>query len=463
MSLSTTCKLFWADVHGHVVSATNETALCDGTYTQCQMTPKSGGRGQQPPQQLRATCDSRPHDAALFPSSSVEYYFCVCHGRDVLVPPGVTCTSSCYAMTRTRFPDCELVTLLYDDHRRLGRSNSNSPMPLYYHYTASCTAFDCDTTGVNCTDPTNDQGGLLFYTCDNHEHHPQTDADAPHSYVCNCRGAATVPAVYTSSGKDVQGQGCGAGNGSGGIKVGGAPAGVAAKTRSAAPGDGDRATPPNSALPSPSTSKTTLLAHPTCTAIRHARQLDDPTQHLLVVDWADGDSSTSPQARQQQNTATQTYLAAAPPCASPALYHVSLTSASGETRALLDAPVTEVVRLYFAADLSDQTQGQILTRVHACACTCFLPHAAGHVGEPRFGFALDLAELPETEGADKKKQGMGREKGRVLFALAGWESRAAWTAWAGSEAAREGIAAMKGLPGLKGQELFLVGRGESVG
>ncbi|KAK8085765.1 hypothetical protein PG997_007036 [Apiospora hydei] len=56
MSLSTTCRLFWTDAHAHVVSATNETAVCDGSYTQCLLTPRCGNG-----QQLRVTCDSRTH------------------------------------------------------------------------------------------------------------------------------------------------------------------------------------------------------------------------------------------------------------------------------------------------------------------------------------------------------------------------------------------------------------------
>ncbi|KAK7931071.1 hypothetical protein PG985_001783 [Apiospora marii] len=200
MSLSTTCRLFWTDLHDNVVSTTNETAQCDSTYTQCLITPRSSyGR-------LHATCDSKTH----FPeeqdhfrlSSRYSQYFCTCNGRTVTVPSGVTCGSTCYSMD-TKFPDCTLVTL-YDSSAQGGSE---------YSYKKSCTAFDCDTTGVNCT---NVDGGGLFYKCDNYEHPYQIASDSSHSYVCNCHDAATVPAIYTSTGKDVQCNSCGTGGGGGG-------------------------------------------------------------------------------------------------------------------------------------------------------------------------------------------------------------------------------------------------------
>lgn len=198
MSLSTSCKLFWTDLQNNVVSTTNETAQCDSTYTQCLITPRSAYGC------LHATCDSQTH----FPeeqdhfrlSSRYSQYFCTCNGRTVTVPSGVTCGSTCYSM-ETKFPGCALVTL-YDD------SAQGSPD---HSYKESCTAFDCDTTGVNCT--TTDSG--LLYKCDNYEYPSQIDSDSSHSYVCNCHGAATIPAIYTSTGKDIQCNSCGTGGGGG--------------------------------------------------------------------------------------------------------------------------------------------------------------------------------------------------------------------------------------------------------
>lgn len=224
MSLITTCKLFWTDVNDNVVSTTNETARCDTTYTECLITPKTSyGR-------LHATCDSKSH----FPeeqdhfrlSSHYSQYFCTCNGRTVTVPSGVTCGSTCYKMD-TRFPECALVTL-YDGVTRGSLDHS---------YKESCTAFDCDATGVICTDTS---GSGPLYRCDNYEHTSQIASDSSHSYVCNCHDAATIPAIYTSTSKYVQGKTCGVGgNGSGGtttisgaIKIDSTPA--ASSTSSAA-------------------------------------------------------------------------------------------------------------------------------------------------------------------------------------------------------------------------------------
>ncbi|KAK7991376.1 hypothetical protein PG996_013573 [Apiospora saccharicola] len=199
MSLSTTCKLFWTDLNDNVVSTTNETAQCDSTYTQCLITPRSSyGR-------LHATCDSKSHfpeDQDHFRlSSRYSQYFCTCNGRTVTVPSGVTCGSTCYHMD-TRFPDCALVTL-YDGIAQ------GSPD---HTYKESCTSFDCDTTGVNCT---NADGGGLLYKCDNYEHDSQIASESSHSYVCNCHDPATIPSIYTTTSKDVRGKSCGTRGGGG--------------------------------------------------------------------------------------------------------------------------------------------------------------------------------------------------------------------------------------------------------
>ncbi|KAK8070220.1 hypothetical protein PG994_006836 [Apiospora phragmitis] len=120
------------------------------------------------------------------------------------VLPGVTSGSSCYTMN-TPFPHCELMSLYY----------GLTPGGPDHYYKASCTAFDCDTTGVNCTN--GNGGGGPLYTCDNYEHPSQIASDsATHAYVCNCRGAATIPSIYTGTGQDGQGKGCGTTTGGGG-------------------------------------------------------------------------------------------------------------------------------------------------------------------------------------------------------------------------------------------------------
>ncbi|KAK7976621.1 hypothetical protein PG989_015084 [Apiospora arundinis] len=263
MSLSTTCTLFWADVHGIVVSASNETAICDNTYTQCQITPKQPVPSG-PARQLHATCDSRPH----FPhdgypvSTSRSEYFCVCHGRAVSVPPGVTCTSSCYTLN-TRFSDCALITLYYDDggmfaatqyapgntQFRGSGGNPNSSQSRINRYKESCTAFNCDTTGVNCTKINTGGGGgngELLYICDNYKHHPKPDFDSADSYVCNCHGAATIPSIYTGTGKDIQSKDCWTGSDDNGkgtkeAEVGSTSPAVVSTHSAASSRDGDRA------------------------------------------------------------------------------------------------------------------------------------------------------------------------------------------------------------------------------
>ncbi|KAK8044095.1 hypothetical protein PG993_004119 [Apiospora rasikravindrae] len=161
MSLAITCRLFWTDEHAHVVSATNETAVCDSDHTQCLLAPRCGNG-----QQLRVVCDSRTHfptadaaDDGFRLASYYAQYFCVCDGggRALAVPPGVTCGSpSCYydAMD-TRFPRCELV-FLYDAFTQGENGPGQQQQQQQQYYKETCTAFDCDTVGVNCT---NNNGG----------------------------------------------------------------------------------------------------------------------------------------------------------------------------------------------------------------------------------------------------------------------------------------------------------------
>ncbi|KAK7976614.1 dehydratase IlvD1 [Apiospora arundinis] len=195
-----------------------------------------------------------------------------------------------------------------------------------------------------------------------------------------------------------------------------------------------------------------LQGKPGLTASRDAPQIEDPRIWAMFTDW---DDVSSLRSFQQQTGEYEVYLGAlSRQCAKPAelaVYHVVLDpplsspiAPEASQKGLLEAaPVVEVVRLYFPADLSEEVQREILADVDKSKKEFFLPNAKGCVGEPAFGFALEPAEF----------QG---EKARVLFALAGWESAEVWTAWAESEVAKTGIAKMKGLPGLKGQELFLV-------
>ncbi|KAK8015164.1 hypothetical protein PG990_008460 [Apiospora arundinis] len=195
-----------------------------------------------------------------------------------------------------------------------------------------------------------------------------------------------------------------------------------------------------------------LQGKPGLTASREAPQIEKPRIWAMFTDW---DDVSSLRLFQQQTGEYDAYIdALSRQCAKPAelaVYHVALDpplsspvapEASG--KGLLEAaPVVEVVRLYFPADLSEVAQQDVLAQVDKSKKEFFLPNAKGRVGEPAFGFALEPAVF----------QG---EKVRVLFALAGWESAEVWKAWAESEVAKTGIAKMKGLPGLKGQELFPV-------
>lgn len=193
-----------------------------------------------------------------------------------------------------------------------------------------------------------------------------------------------------------------------------------------------------------------------CTTVRQARQIEDPDKLLFFIDWDDA----SPQKTLQHWTAEyQVCLGGAEPYEHPppGAYRVPLdppqsSSASenentglhnGEKeKGVLDAaPVVEFVRIYFPADLSEAAQQDVLDLVGKTKHV--VTTNAGSVSEPAYGFALEPVEYQGGQA-------------RVFVCLAGWESMEAWTAFAESEAAQKGIATMKSLPGIMGQELVHV-------
>ncbi|KAK7943914.1 uncharacterized protein PG986_013027 [Apiospora aurea] len=221
---------------------------------------------------------------------------------------------------------------------------------------------------------------------------------------------------------------------------------------------------PNADLSSLSTVKSILLRQPGCTAVRYSRQAEDPNKLALFIDWDDLCSHRALQA--QDNAAERQAIqdALSQTCAGPVrtTYHVpvappqSPSPASKEERVLDCAPVTDVVHIHFPASLSDAAQHDILARVNASRQT-LIEHAAGRVGVPAFGFAhelVDVGNFPNGSGSISSDD--DSSSSRVLVCLAGWDSLEARTAFAASEVAAEGIAAMTALPGLKGIEIFHV-------
>ncbi|KAK8085770.1 hypothetical protein PG997_007041 [Apiospora hydei] len=214
---------------------------------------------------------------------------------------------------------------------------------------------------------------------------------------------------------------------------------------------------PNPDLSSLSKAKSILLRQPGCTAVRYSRQVEDPNKLALFIDW---DDISSHRSLQQNNAAeSQAILETiSQSCAGRVrtTYHVPLSppqsssSASNDDERVLDfAPVTEVVHIHFPATLSDAAQHDILARVNASK-QALIEHAAGRVGVPAFGFAhalVDVDHFPDGDGGDSDSDS---SKSRVLVCLAGWASLEARAAFAASEVATEGIAAMKALPGLRG-------------
>ncbi|KAF9873154.1 hypothetical protein CkaCkLH20_09317 [Colletotrichum karsti] len=213
-ALSTTCKLFWVNVHNNVVEIDNDKAVCDSSYTNCVITGTSGGK-------LKATCDSKLHFPDSGVSSFYAQYFCACNDNPVSVPDIVTCGTSCYDLS-TKFPNCEMVSL-YNGFTDANPSSS---------YNEACTAMTCDSAGLHCT---NDSSTV--YTCDNNEHQSQIASDSTHSYVCNCKGTAKIPSPYSGSGQSIQGKGCGTNAASaGGGGGGGGSEGTVASTSSSSSG-----------------------------------------------------------------------------------------------------------------------------------------------------------------------------------------------------------------------------------
>lgn len=193
-----------------------------------------------------------------------------------------------------------------------------------------------------------------------------------------------------------------------------------------------------------------LRSKPGCLAVRQARQIEDPDQLLSFIDW---DGAAPPKTLPHWTTEYQACLAGAEPLAGPPMgvYRAPLDppqSASPATETgqggggVLDAaPVVEVVRLYFPPDLSETTQQDVRDLVGKTKPV--VTAHAGAVGEPASGFALESVEYQGGQA-------------RVLVCLAGWESMEARTAFAESEAAAQGIATMKSLPGLMGAEIVHV-------
>ncbi|KAK7931062.1 hypothetical protein PG985_001774 [Apiospora marii] len=193
-----------------------------------------------------------------------------------------------------------------------------------------------------------------------------------------------------------------------------------------------------------------LRSKPGCLAVRQARQIEDPDKLLLFIDWDDD----APHKTLQHWTAEyQACLEGADTREGPPLgvYRAPLDppqspSATESGKGVLEtAPVVEVVRIYFPADLSTAAQQDVRDLVRKTKHV--VTTHAGAIGEPAFGFALETVE---------DHQGEGGGRARVFVCLAGWESMEARTAFAESEAAAKGIATMKSLPGLMGTEIVHV-------
>ncbi|KAK8054286.1 hypothetical protein PG996_013587 [Apiospora saccharicola] len=169
-----------------------------------------------------------------------------------------------------------------------------------------------------------------------------------------------------------------------------------------------------------------LRTRPGCTAVRQARQIEDPDKLFLFIDWDEAaPRKTFPQwtAEYQENGNDDS------------------TKEKGKKGVLDAAPVVEVVHIYLPADLSETAQKDVLDLVGKTKHV--VTTHPGSASEPAYGFALDPVEYQGGQA-------------RVLVCLAGWESMEARTAFAGSEAAQKGIATMKSLPGIMGQEIVHV-------
>lgn len=184
MSLTTTCSLFWVDVYDNVVEVDHDKAVCDSTYTSCTITGSHGGT-------LAATCNSKQQ----YPDTTSSYYtsyFCACNGNSASIPDGVTCSPACYNL-QTKFPTCNVVWL-YNGFTSGSISNIVKQ--------DTCTTYTCDSNGYECTDST------VLYQCDNKEHDSPIADDSNDSYVCNCAGAAQIPALYRGTNGASVGSGC---------------------------------------------------------------------------------------------------------------------------------------------------------------------------------------------------------------------------------------------------------------
>ncbi|KAL2837206.1 hypothetical protein BJX68DRAFT_259661 [Aspergillus pseudodeflectus] len=171
MSVTTECSMYWVDMQDIVGNYSQDPATCNSDMTNCVITSPSGRK-------LEVACDSTLQFSGI---TDVSYskYFCVCGSKAVSVPETVNCADKCYDLTHN-FTTCNHLEL-YNGF------TSGNPSNLVLNDT--CGAFRCEVSGINCT-----LDGYWLYQCDNHQH--DSAASSTHSYICNCKGPATVPSGY---------------------------------------------------------------------------------------------------------------------------------------------------------------------------------------------------------------------------------------------------------------------------
>jgi hypothetical protein len=122
-----------------------------------------------------------------------------------------------------------------------------------------CDEYRCDESGELCT-----QNGWLAYQCDDTEQQDKLEGvSATQSYVCNCRGPATIPETYVGTDGVTKGKACGnsnsgpsssSGNGSGASETAGSGSSGSQASVTANSGGGSKTTGNSSSSSSSSSS-----------------------------------------------------------------------------------------------------------------------------------------------------------------------------------------------------------------
>ncbi|KAK6067995.1 protein phosphatase 2C [Seiridium cupressi] len=194
-----------------------------------------------------------------------------------------------------------------------------------------------------------------------------------------------------------------------------------------------------------------VIQQPGSLRVRHSTKHEDPEQVVFFIDWED----LSAHEAFMRSDAYGSFLEDVGQLikTTPAIYHVPLVpfpptvlnndGGRGKTA------VAEVMHAYFPTDIDMVQQQEVLAQVQQFLDETTSLKPKGYSGETAHGFVLEDLEFKE-------------EKCRALLFIMGWDSVDSHMAYRGTEGFARTIPLVRGLPGMKGMQMWHVTNSEAT-